>query len=342
VTRPRPRPLVRTGLLAGLIVVALAGVAVAGVAGSPSPAAESSGLDGTHGNHLSTDAQIVADETVLVESLFVLGDGYLVIRADNGGDPGEPIGHVAIDSGFQRAVAVDTDRSFWTERDGPVQLHAALHGDDGDGEFEFGEDPVLRSPATGEATTTFAAEASEEPAHVAARDFSGQSADDPAVTIRRAALPSDGELVVHEATLERTLGDRVGSKALSAGTHEDVRVPLNETYFESLETGVRTQLYVTVHVDGDPLTVGGEPVRTLFKIRPSNGSGGDWSVNTPVPTTAGGETTGETTADPADATTAPGTATDPEGGGAPGFGVAAALAAVAGLVLRSVARRFRR
>lgn len=341
-TGARRRSLARAGLLAGLVVVALSGVAVAGAAGPPSPAAASSGLDGTHGNHLTTDAQVVADGEVLVESLFVLSDGFLVIRADDDGDPGEPIGHRRIDSGFQRAVTVDTDPSFWDDRDGPVRLHAALHADDGDGEFEFGEDPVLRSPATGTALSTFTAAAGEEGAHLSARAFSGQSADGPAVTIRRAAVPSNAELVVHEATLERTLGDRVGSRSLSAGTHENVEVPLDESYFESLEVGSRTQLYVTVHADGDPLTVGEEPVRTLFEIRRSNGSSGDdWSVNTPVPTTAGTETPAGTTAAPTETTTAPPATTAPGDGGAPGFGVAATLAAVAGIALLAVADRIR-
>lgn len=339
-TPARPRSPTRAGLLAGLVVLALTGLAVVGAAGASPSAAASSGVDGAHGNHLSTDAQVVADGAVLVESLFLLSDGYLVIRADDGGDPGEPIGHRAVDSGFQRAVVVDTDRSFWADRDGPVRVHATLHSDDGDGEFDVEDDPVMRSPATGRAVSTFTAAPGEEPAHLSARAFSGQSVDGPAVTIRRAAVPADAELVVHRSTVERTLGERLGSRTLSAGTHGNVTVPIDESAYEDLPADGGARLWATIHVDGDPLTVGGEPVRTLFEVRPSNGSDDEWSINTPVPTTGAGAP-GETTAGATDQPDDSGTTTDSGSGGAPGFGLGVAVAVLLGLALLLVGRRSR-
>ncbi|MFC6733176.1 hypothetical protein ACFQH3_04170 [Haladaptatus sp. GCM10025707] len=41
-----------------------------------------------HGNHLSADSQVSGDGSVMVERLFVDQDSYLVLHADDEGEPG--------------------------------------------------------------------------------------------------------------------------------------------------------------------------------------------------------------------------------------------------------------
>jgi len=357
VTRDRPPAATRWRLLALCLALVLAAPATtvsadgaAGAGGSGPAAVEDSRATtlpadavpatGLHGNHVSADAQVVADGTVVVESLFLIEGGFLVIRADDGGNLGDPIGAVYVESGFSKSVTVETNASFWADRDGPVTVHAALHADDGDREFEYREDDLLDSPATGRATSAFTVQRGEAPAYVSARTFSGQRIAEPRATVSRVALPEDGSVVVHDATAELGVGDRLGSRDLSAGAHENVSVPLESGYLESLSYDEPTRLWVTVHADGDPVTVGDHPVRTLITIRRVNESSVDdeWTINTPVPTTA----------PPADPTTAPASADGPatatgtdESGGSPGPGPLAALAALAVALLYAASGRRR-
>lgn len=360
-TRDRPPAATRWCLLALGVALLLAAPAAAATAsaggadasvtgpaagGTDDPAtlpADAVPAAGLHGNHVSTDAQVVSDGTVLVESLFLIEAGFLVIRADDDGGLGDPIGSVYVESGFTRSVAVETNASFWADREGPVTLHAALHADDGDREFEYREDDLLRSPATGRATSSFGARRGEESAYVSARTFSGQRIAEPSVTVSRAALPADGSVAVHAATEELGVGDRLGSRDLSAGTHENVSVPLASGYLESLPYEDPTRLWVTVHADGEPVSVGDDPVRTLITVRRVNESSVDdeWEINTPVPTTE--PPADPTTEPPTDGVTETPTATgtDAADGGSPGLGVPAALGVLAATVLFAVGRRER-
>jgi hypothetical protein len=315
-----------------LLCLLAAGAASAG-AGAPSAAdgpAEGSAL---HGNHVSADAQVVADGEVLVESLFSIDAAYLVIRADDDGDLGEPIGTTRLEGGYHRAVTVETESSYWEGRDGPTTVHAALHRDDGDGEFDPETDTLLRSVATGTAIATFSVQIGDAPAHVAARQFAGQTVAEPRVAVGPVSMPADGELVVHAATEGFGVGERVGERSLSAGRHDEVAVSLDEAYFESLGENGSAQLWATVSVGGDPVTVDGDPVRTRFSVDVGNASEDDWSINTPRPTTAGGTDAPTTNAPASD------TATAESAGETPGFGTWAALAALAALVGAAAARR---
>lgn len=341
-TGRRPAGTARRWLLVCLTLIALSAVAAGAVTGTdvadrPTASGEAVDRGAVHGNHVSTDAQVVADGRVLVESLFIIEDGWLVIHRDDGGSLGEPIGAVWAQSGFSRAVVVDTDESFWSDRDGPVTLHATLHADDGDGQFDAADDDVLQSPATGRAVSTFRTRPGSSTAHLAARSFSGQRIATPEVTVRRAALPDEGSLIVHAATDELGVGERIGARNLSAGVHENASVAIDEAFLESLPYDVPTRLWVTVSVDGAPVTVGEDPVRTLFTVRRVNESAVDdeWSVNTPEPTTVEATTT---TTDVVTAT-ATDTATDGEDAGAPGATALAALLGIAAILLAAVARR---
>lgn len=322
--------------LAVTVLLCLLAAGAAGAAvGDASSAAEddATARAGLHGNHVSADTQVVADGEVLVESLFTIDGAYLVIRADDDGQLGSVIGTTRLEGGYHRAVTVETDPSYWEGRDGPTTVHAALHRDDGDDEFDPETDTLLRSPATGTAVATFTVRAGDAAAHVSAQRFDGQTVADPRVAVGPVAMPEDGAVVVHAATEDLDVGDRVGERSLSAGRHDEVAVPVDEAYFESLGENGSARLWATVTVDGEAVTVGGDPVRTLFSIEVGNASADDWSINTPVPTTAGGTDSPTTTAPASD------TATTESAGETPGFGTWAALAALVALVGAAAARR---
>jgi hypothetical protein len=79
----------------------------------------------------------------LISRVFSEAAGWLVIHADDSGQPGAVIGHVAVPANESLNVAVPIDGSMVTGL-----LHAMLHVDAGvQGQFEFPGDDV---PATDE------------------------------------------------------------------------------------------------------------------------------------------------------------------------------------------------
>jgi hypothetical protein len=309
---------------------------------------------GTHGNHVGADAQVSADGAVVVESMFILNGGFLVVHAADGEELGRPVGHVAVSAGWNENVHVPVDESFWANESGPTRVYAVLHNDDGDGEFEPSEDPPARSFGATIARGEIHVSRGDRAAYVVAETFSPQQSADASVTISRAALPEDGFLVVRHATEEFTVGQVVGSTRLSAGVHENVSVALNETYFEGIEMNRSQALVAAVYVGDDlasaePVAVAGENVSSRFAVLRVNETRRDdgWEVVTPtMTTTVGGKTVGGTaaTADAtgASATTAAGSGSETAGtGSAPGFGALLAVAAATAALALAYRRRGR-
>lgn len=297
---------------ATLAVVAVLAVALAAV---PLPVA-------AHVNHVSADAQASPDGTLVAETAFIADDGYLVVHRSDGGDIGEPIGHVPLSQagGLETDVTVTVDPEVWADwSTGEVWL--VLHNSDGDGGFEPGEDPVLETfgqPA-GEQITV----AKGDRALVTTERFAPQrlNASYTSVTVRNATLPTDGAVVVRNGTA----GQVLGRTDLAAGSHANVSVALSESFLQATERFGATA--VLVDDSGEPLTVGEQQVATTFGVRYQS----DGTAATPTPalvTTATATPTGGSSAsDPTtDDQSAPDTAT---GAGGPGFGVVAAVVALA-------------
>ena len=95
-----------------------------------------------HGNYVSADPQLSADGTVRIELAVVLTDGFLVIRADDDGAPGEPVGHREFEGAIRHDYRVELEERYWANVSAAEPLWVVLHRDDGDGRFELGEDPV--------------------------------------------------------------------------------------------------------------------------------------------------------------------------------------------------------
>lgn len=258
----------------------------------------SSGLAIAHGNHLTADAQLSDDGTVVVENLFLQQGGYLALHADDDGSPGQVLGHKRLDSGFRSAIPITIDEQFWQENDEKMTIWATLHDDDGDGEFEPNSDDGIFQSFGSFAGTDFTVGKHEAgKTYVVAASASGarQETDGPEVTVENVSLAEFGYVVIHEVEQDYSAGDPVGYTSLDAGTHENVTVELNESFYESLDEQFR--LYAMVHMDDgdgefdpetDPVvTVGEETVGSLFDLQKGGDDGGDSDddgglVNTPT------------------------------------------------------------
>lgn len=356
-TRPYPSAMRTVALPLAAVALLLAAGALAGVG----PAGAHGG--GTHGNHLRADAQLSDDGSLVVETAFLLQDGYVAIHVSNEtGQPGEVVAHRRLAGGFHSPLDVQVDRSFWADQSGTVRLWAVLHADDGDGEFEpNGDDAPLYSFGR-LAGSQFAVAKAEGKASVVAAEFSSQRTTGE-VTLPRVSLPADGFVVFHD---EET-GERAGSVGLSAGTHENVTAPLDRAYLANVSD--RRVVYVEATLyrddgDGDfdpaadePVRVGNETVGSTFAVDvPADlGNGTDGTattttdgglVNTPSTTESLVNTPSATTptATPT-ATTAPPADTTPteDGGesnaGAPGLGIGLAVVALLAAALLAFRRR---
>jgi hypothetical protein len=285
-----------------------------------------------HTNDVEADAQLSADGTLLVEWEFITVDGWLVVRADDGGTPGEPIGHTRLDggAGFNTDATVSIDDAAWNRQDGSREVWVTLHREaDGQG-FDPDDDPVLRTfgqPARSQLTV----EKDDEPARLMAQGFSPQKATNDTVSARHVELPEDGYVVAHavNGTIPSNIsandtGEVLGSKALSAGVHENVTVDIDEEFVAA--SGERVVMNLVVYRESgefdletaEPVTAGGAPVGSAVAVDfRSNGS------TTPTPTVSESSivTTPATTSTPS----SPETAGDGSGMGPLG----AALAVVA-------------
>jgi len=289
-----------------------------------------------HSNHLTATSQVSDDGTVVVETVFVSQRAHLVVHADDGGDLGEALGSRSLaPNGLQRNVEVPLDDSAWEGWNGSRDVWVAVHADDGDGEYDA-DDPVFTrfNRPVAERITLGTGDA----ALVTGQGFYGQTAMGPDLSVGRATLPDDGFVIVRDAQTDRV----VGTEALAAGTHDDLTVALNESYYAANGDGfsVRVQLALDdgdgTFDDGDRLVRAGDtPVETTLPVSPGAAAvgpnatadgpavntPGEPQVNTPVDTTAeqssdAGPTDGATT-----------DAGDGSAGADPGFGVGVALVA---------------
>lgn len=326
-TRGVPRALAALAL-AALLVAPLLGAAV--------------GPAGGHGNHVTVRPQVSPDGSVVVESLFVLDGGYLVLHA--GSQRGDPVGHVRLDQGGHRGVTVQVDEDWWASQGETVPLVAVLHRDAERGD-EF--DPEVDTPLSAfgsVASSSFQVGKGDAPVTLVATKFSGHGVDD-AVTVPRVALDEDGYVVVRTEE-DGGPGEVVGHAAVEAGDHSDVDVPVDRDALGS--DGETVSLWVSVvRDDGDgaygeedePVTVGGDPVQSRIQAT-LGGDGEDLSVgvNTPSETTASDGATG---GEASDGGTNDSATTDSGGEGTsmPGVGVLGAVAALLAAVILGVRRR---
>jgi hypothetical protein len=256
----------RTAVLAVAAIAVVLSVAV-------TPAA-------AHTNNVEADAQLSADGTLVVEWEFITVDGYLVVRADDGGEPGEPIGHTPLEggSGFNTDATVAIDDTEWDAQSGSRDLWVTLHREAAGQGFDPEEDPVLRTfgePARSQLTV----EGADASARLTAQGFSPQETTNGTVSVRHVELPEDGYVVAH--TVSGTIpsnvpanetGDIVGTTQVSAGTHGNVTVELDENFVNS--SGDRAVLKTVLYRGSGPfdpetaemMTAGDTPIGSALTV----------------------------------------------------------------------------
>ena len=295
-----------------------------------------------HVNDIEADDQRSVDGTLLLEWEFVGTDGWVAVRADDGGDPGEVLGHrrVTPEMAFRTDTTVEIDENAWASVEDSQEVWVVLHSE-GEGEgFDPEEDPLQTGFSGEPAGTRVTVERAAAPTSVTAQGFGAETSTGGTVTVRRVELAKAGHVAVHRVdgdiaanVADEDVGEAVGSVKLSAGVHENVTVDLEGSFREeaSGETLLAAVVYAGDGAFGDDgttaVTAGGSLVSTVFGVE-LRGSNSTEPTPTPTPEEADVVNTPEPTA----------TTTSTEGDGAgPGpatMGLALAVAATLAAVRR--------
>jgi hypothetical protein len=189
--------------------------------------AVTAGIGSAHGWAVDADPQVVGDDVVVVGHVSMLEGGYLAVHVVEDGEPGPVLGTVHFEErGEHDDVEVELDGAAWADVEGTVRLVAVVHGDDGDGEFDWPDgDPVFR-PDDPVVDRFVVRKSRGESARVVGRrqDTEGN------VTVRRVDIPADGFLVLYDDD-DGERGEVVGVERLPAGHHEDVAVSVAPRYY---------------------------------------------------------------------------------------------------------------
>lgn len=306
------------------------------------------GLAAAHGiNHLSAAPQASADGVVRMESAFATEDGFVVVYRDGGDEGrGEVLAHRPFSASARDVhdVPVRIPAATWRDLPTNVTLHAVLHGDDGDGEFDPATDPPLTSFG-GVAADSFVVRRGPT-AYVGASSGGGvQRSADGVVEVRSVRLPERGHVVLRNSSDGRP-AEVVGVTAIDAGHHRNVSVSLDEAFFADRPVDATFSVWAHAYVDdgdgtfdGDdrPIRAGNETVGTRFgveKVRPGRtatptpeeGSIAVTTAPTATPTPAASSATHSPSPSPS-TTPSPSRGTGTGGAGS-GFGLPVAVAAV--------------
>jgi len=177
-------------------------------------------------------SQAVLNGMVTISRVDADAAGFVVIHADENGEPGHVVGVAAITAGGADNLAIMIDGAMAT----PV-LHAMLHTDDNtQGVFEYNDNPAADAPLTG-GYTTFT---------IAAIFAYDQQPIENTVIIASAISETGGWLVVH-ADNNGSPGPVLGQALINPGTNPAVIVPL-------AADGQTPVLWPMLHVDDN--TVG--------------------------------------------------------------------------------------
>lgn len=240
-----------------------AGTATGEATATPRATATSTATPEPPQPEVSAVQQTVGDEgEVIISSVYAPQPAWLVLYADDEGEPGEVLGHAALEEGENRDVSLSVDPYRVT-----ATLHAVLHQDEGELEtFEF--------------------PGADEPLEVDGERVSASFDVDiqvtmPQIVVSDQELSSDGQVVVDSVTAaepgwvalqadeEGEPGPVLGQTPVEAGENENVVVRFNWR-------DATRQMHVVLYNDagrpgrfdlgGDdrPVVVNGEPIRAAF------------------------------------------------------------------------------
>lgn len=191
--------------------------------------------------------QMVDGAAVVVASVDLPAEGFVVVQSDLGGNPDAVIGvSAALGRGTTAEVVVPLDVPL----ESAALLHATLHVDmDRDGRFLYEPpDDVVDVPAVtagGEVAAAAAMVSLLAPVSPAAVGFEDQRSDGEEVVVAEVTLPAPGFVALHRSE-DGLPGGLLGiSDLLPAGTSRDVVIPLAEPV-----AGVH-QVFAVAYVDRD-------------------------------------------------------------------------------------------
>lgn len=215
---------------------------------------------------LEVSNQVVGEDGRLtVDQVVAVVPGWLVVAADDAGQPGAILGRSPVSAGPHSDVVVTIDPYRAT----PL-LHVALHLDAGQpGEFEYpGVDEVVTTPA-GAVVATFAADIQ---VLVPALVVADQAMDDSnQVVVALVVAPGPGWVAVHQDVAGEP-GPVLGQSPVQAGENENVVVKFP---WRSATTQLHAVLYsdagepgIFEHLEADvPVVINGVPVRAQFTVQ---------------------------------------------------------------------------
>lgn len=239
------------------------------------------------------------DGIVTVPEVVSPALGWIVIHADDNGQPGPVIGYRAVHEGVNQDLIVPIDVEVATPT-----LYAMLHSDLGQrGKFEF---PGVDKPVTVDGqivVKSFQVTGLPEPTPTPSVTVEDQPIQDGTITVAEVVSDGPGWIVIHRDD-GGAPGAVIGHAAVESGTNQDVQVEIDAA--QATDT-----LYAMLHTDAgevgtyefpgadSPVQVDGEVV-----VQPFNVTGGGQTSAETQPTEV--QMVG-TTFQPADITIAAGT-----------------------------------
>ena len=180
---------------------------------------------------VTVNDQVSLNGTVMIDSVYSEGPGWVVIHVDNNGKPGRVAGEASVAAGWTYQLEVPIDTTIAT----PV-LYAMLHVDDGQiGVYEFDGQSGLDNPVmvNGQMVT---------PAfNVSILRAYDQFIQNDTFTAASVTLQQDGWLVIHSDANGKP-GPVLGHERVLAGTTKNVQV--------TLDANGRTEvLWPMLHID---------------------------------------------------------------------------------------------
>ena len=211
---------------------------------------------------ITNPRQNIEDGTVVVDKVVMNQDGWVVIHAEDGGQPGPVIGYIEVPEGVSTEVVVQVV----PEEISPT-LYAMLHVDDGsEGEFEFPEIEGVDTPVTvdGEVVVTSFDAVTEADLGNGTEDVSeetdvmGEAAQVPRLINPRQNL-QDGNVIVDKVYMDQQgwvviHADDGGQPGPVIGYIEVPEGVSTEVYIQVVLDDITPTLYAMLHVDAEPLS----------------------------------------------------------------------------------------
>lgn len=206
---------------------------------------------------LRTSGQTLANGTIRVDTVAAAQDGFVVVHAlDRNGDAvlTPPLGLAQVEAGITRFLSIELDADLLEEYGygaGSRAIVPMLHIDDGDGSYEFPDGPDTPVVVAGGALVSSLELSMPMSGMPAIEVGSGKlmvGADGLGVTLDNVTLVQEGFVVLHAANEDGSLKvlPVLGvSPLLSAGTHENVTIPMSMGQVPA----VGDQVFAMAHVD---------------------------------------------------------------------------------------------